>query len=151
MKKLINKSFQKNVQNKWMFADIDRSYCLIKKNYASGCFVCMSVCTTCVSGALDSLELELVIVVSYHVGSGNWTWVLRKCNQWFQLLSHLLKTNKQKPNSPQCSVLICSFLKSVKERVCSGWSRMKRKIFKRQECGSCYLPDLNWLVIWSGC
>lgn len=48
-------------------------------------FAHISVCTTCVPGALeiqkrmlDSLKLELWTVVSYHMGPGNHTWVLCK-------------------------------------------------------------------------
>ena len=45
--------------------------------------MCMSVllecmCTTCVSRleGVRSLELELLMVVRHHVGSGNKTWIL---------------------------------------------------------------------------
>lgn len=43
------------------------------------CFICMYVCTTCMPGALggwkvsDSVELELQMVVSCHVGAWNQT------------------------------------------------------------------------------
>lgn len=38
---------------------------------------------------LDSLELESRMVVSYHVGAKNQTWVLQKNSTYSQLLIHL--------------------------------------------------------------
>lgn len=50
-----------------------------------GCFFCLYVCTPCAcsahgsqKGASDSLGLELLTVVSLHVGPGNRIWVLWK-------------------------------------------------------------------------
>ena len=40
-------------------------------------FACMYACTPCVCLVIpDSLELELQLVMSCHVGAGNGTWVL---------------------------------------------------------------------------
>lgn len=54
-----------------------------------GCFTCIYVCTPCVSltplEARSPLELELNMIMSGHVGSGNQTWFLWKSNQCARL------------------------------------------------------------------
>lgn len=53
---------------------------------------CMSVLphTCCTPGGRKIVsELELQMVVSWHVGAGNQTWVFRKNSQFFQTLRHL--------------------------------------------------------------
>lgn len=69
-----------------------------------GCFVCrdVGIQLLCVPSVWIGqkivsypLKLELQIVVSYHVGTWNWTWVLRKSSQWAISLAH--ETNIFKP------------------------------------------------------
>jgi hypothetical protein len=57
------------------------------------------MCTISVPGAQrgqkkvsDALELELQVVVSYYVDSGNQTWVFCKDKRCFSLLIHLSST-----------------------------------------------------------
>lgn len=48
----------------------------------------------------ESLELELQVVINYHVGTGNWTWVLWiASSQCFQLLRNLSSPGSTKPLS----------------------------------------------------
>lgn len=69
-------------------------HCCYHYSYLMSIVFCLHVClcTMFMAGAcggqkrpvrvLDHKELELQTIVSYHAGSGNWTWVFCKNNCW---------------------------------------------------------------------
>ena len=47
-----------------------------------GCIYVYCMCTCCPQRVLDTLELELQLVMSHHVGAGKQAWVLYKSSRY---------------------------------------------------------------------
>lgn len=57
--------------------------------------------------ALDSLEPELQVVTSHHMGAGNWTQVPGKSNKWSYPRNHLSSLYHQ-PLPAKERIFLCS-------------------------------------------
>lgn len=68
--------------------------------FVSCVFVCLHICLSCaflvsveISRVSNPLRMEFQMVLSYHVGSGNWTSIHWKSSQGIWPASHLLSRN----------------------------------------------------------